>query len=104
MTFTNWNLITNFSAYVILTIAHVLNGDFAKSTYTEVDALTVDDSRRPYYLWPIATCAYEFAFTTALSVTMGYGCVETVFQHVTGVWKIYPWYFQVLGWAMHTLP
>ena len=57
----------------------MLNGDFGKSTYKEVDPSTVDDSKRPYYLWPIATAAYEFAFPTALSVTVGYGAVETAF-------------------------
>ena len=95
---------SNFCAYVILTVAHVINGDFAKHTYVEVDSATVDDSKRPYYLWPLATIAYEFAFTTAIGVTIGYGVVETTFQHLSGVWTVYPGYFQVLGWMMHTIP
>lgn len=77
--FTNWNLVTNWLAYAILIISHVMNGDFFKDTYIEIDPSTVDDSKKPYFLWPFATAVYEYSFTGCLSVFIGFATVETPF-------------------------
>ena len=77
--FTNWNLTTNFAAYLILVASHLMNNDFGKHWYIEVDPALVDETSTPFYLWPIATAAYEFATASAIGVTIAYGAIETYF-------------------------
>ena len=104
--FTNWNLTTNFAAYLILVVGHIMNNDFGKHWYVEVDPELVDEDSRPYFLWPIATAAYEFATSSAIGVTIAYGTIETYYMYKTDFWgrEDYGWYAHILGWVMHTFP
>ena len=52
--FTNWSVTANCLSYLILVWAHLLNGDFFKDTYEEVDVSKIDATKRPYYLWSAA--------------------------------------------------
>ena len=94
----------NWLSYLVLTIAHILNHDFGKQTYIAVNPSTVDDAKRPYYLWGIAMGLYEFSLTTSLSVFVVYCAMEWPFQHVFGLWDVLPWYFEVLGLLIHAVP
>ena len=102
--FTYWSMHANFFAYCTLTIGHVLNNDFGKRNYIAVDPETIDFKKPPYYLWAIAIGTYEFAATAALTVTILWSFIEYPFSRGLDMMVLFPWYFDVLGWLIHTLP
>ena len=69
----------NWLSYLVLTVAHILNNDFGKQTYIAVDPSSVDDTKRPYYLWAVAMGLYEFSLTTSLTVFVMYTAIEWPF-------------------------
>ena len=82
----------------------MLNNDYRKKTYDDIDPDTVDDTKRPYYLWAIATAIYEFSLTAALGVTLVFCCVEFPYMVVEGFFDNEPWYMIAIAWGMHTFP
>ena len=103
-TFTNWSMTSNALSYLVLVCAHLMNGDFFKNEYEEVDPSQIDDRRRPYYLWTAAQGFYEFAFTVSLTVTLAYGAVEYSFMRTTGFFIGVHWFLDLLGWGIHVVP
>ena len=103
-TFTNWSVTANFLSYLILVWAHLLNGDFFKTIYEEIDPSQVDSFRRPYYLWSAAQGFYEFSFTMSISVTFAYGGILYSYMRNNGWFTGAPWYYDLAGWLMHLLP
>ena len=92
----------NWLCYFILLWAHIMNNDFYKQTY--VAPSTVDDTKRPYYLWTAATGIYEFSLVASWSVFVIFTCIEYPFMRASGFWETVPVVTEIAGIGMHTIP
>ena len=102
--FTNWSVTANCLSYLILVCAHLLNGDFFKKSYEEVDVSQIDVTKRPYYLWTAAQGFYEFSFTMSIGVFFAYGTILYAFMRNNVTLLDTPWYLDMAGWCIHLFP